>query len=98
MRLGRTRNAGGVGISAGSRGWTTALLLYLAVDAVLLLSSPYLPPLASWTARLAVLLVGVLALAVGTYPERLEQDLSQLPYLGVLLKDHQDIEDLSGTH
>jgi hypothetical protein len=40
----------------------------------------------------------VLALAVGTYPERLEQDLSQLPYLGVLLKDHQDIEDLSGTH
>jgi diguanylate cyclase (GGDEF)-like protein len=65
MRLGRTRNAGGVGISAGSRGWTTALLLYLAVDAVLLLSSPYLPPLASWTARLAVLLVGVLALAVG---------------------------------
>ncbi|MGE3538489.1 MAG: AAA family ATPase [Candidatus Tectimicrobiota bacterium] len=39
----------------------------------------------------------VLALAVGTYPERLEQDLSQLPYLGVLLKDHQDIEDLRGT-
>lgn len=36
----------------------------------------------------------VLALAVGTYPERLEQDLSKLPYLGVLLKDHQDIEEL----
>lgn len=39
----------------------------------------------------------VLALAVGTYPERLEQDLSKLPYLGVLLKDHQDIEELGGT-
>jgi hypothetical protein len=31
---------------------------------------------------------------VGTYPERLDGDLSKLPYLGVLLKDHQDIEDL----
>lgn len=38
----------------------------------------------------------VLALAVGTQPERLDQDLSKLPYLGVLLKDHQDIEDISG--
>ncbi len=37
----------------------------------------------------------VLALAVGTYPERLDDDLSKLPYLGVLLKDHQDIEDIS---
>lgn len=36
----------------------------------------------------------VLALAVGTYPDRLDQDLSKLPYLGVLLKDHQDIEEL----
>ena len=36
----------------------------------------------------------VLALAVGTYPERLDQDLSKLPYLGTLLKDHQDIEEL----
>jgi MoxR-like ATPase len=36
----------------------------------------------------------VLALTVGTYPERLDQDLSKLPYLGVLLKDHQDIEEL----
>ncbi len=35
----------------------------------------------------------VLALAVGTYPERLEEDLSRWPYLGVLLKDHQDIEE-----
>ncbi len=36
----------------------------------------------------------VLALAAGTYPERLDKNLSKLPYLGVLLKDHQDIEDL----
>ena len=36
----------------------------------------------------------VLALAVGTYPERLDEDLSKLPYLGTLLKDHQDIEEL----
>ena len=36
----------------------------------------------------------VLALSVGTYPERLDRDLSKLPYLGVLLKDHQDIEEL----
>ncbi|MBN1479311.1 MoxR family ATPase [candidate division KSB1 bacterium] len=36
----------------------------------------------------------VLSLAIGTYPERLEDDLSQLPYIGVLLKDHQDIEEL----
>ncbi len=35
----------------------------------------------------------VLALAVGTYPENLEEDLSRLPYLGVLLKDHQDMEE-----
>jgi MoxR-like ATPase len=39
----------------------------------------------------------VLALSVGTYPERLDRDLSKLPYLGVLLKDHQDIEEL-GSH
>ncbi len=36
----------------------------------------------------------VLALTAHTYPERLDQDLSRLPYLGVLLKDHQDIGDL----
>jgi len=36
----------------------------------------------------------VLALAVGSYPEELAEDLSQLPYLGLLLKDHQDIESL----
>lgn len=36
----------------------------------------------------------VLALAIDTVPERLEEDLSQLPYLGVLLKDHQDQEEL----
>jgi hypothetical protein len=37
----------------------------------------------------------VLALSVGTYPEFLEENLSKLPYLGVLLKDHQDIEETS---
>jgi MoxR-like ATPase len=36
----------------------------------------------------------VLSLAVGANPQRLDEDLSKLPYLGVLLKDHQDIEDL----
>ncbi len=37
----------------------------------------------------------VLALAVGTYPEKLDQkDLSRLPYLGALLKDHQDLEEV----
>ncbi len=36
----------------------------------------------------------VLALRIGTLPERLDQDLSKLPYIGVLLKDHQDIEDV----
>jgi len=35
-------------------------------------------------------------LAVGSYPEVLDQDLSRLPYLGLLLKDHQDMESLSG--
>ncbi|MCP4655651.1 MAG: AAA domain-containing protein [bacterium] len=39
----------------------------------------------------------VLALSVDTQPERLDQDLAKLPYLGVLLKDHQDIEDLQAT-
>nr|VFJ90194.1 MAG: AAA domain (dynein-related subfamily) [Candidatus Kentron sp. H]VFJ92390.1 MAG: AAA domain (dynein-related subfamily) [Candidatus Kentron sp. H]VFJ98980.1 MAG: AAA domain (dynein-related subfamily) [Candidatus Kentron sp. H] len=36
----------------------------------------------------------VLASAVGAYPETLEEDLSKLPYLGVLLKDHQDMVEL----
>ena len=38
----------------------------------------------------------VLALAVGAYPERLDEDLAKLPYIGVLLKDRQDIEELGG--
>jgi MoxR-like ATPase len=38
----------------------------------------------------------VLALATGKYPEHLEEDLAKLPYLGVLLKDHQDIVELGG--
>lgn len=35
----------------------------------------------------------VLALEIDVDPRRLEGDLSELPYIGVLLKDHQDIED-----
>lgn len=31
----------------------------------------------------------VLALIVGARPDRLDQDLSRQPYLGVLLKDHR---------
>ncbi|MDM8526224.1 MoxR family ATPase [Desulfococcaceae bacterium HSG8] len=38
----------------------------------------------------------VLALAAGTYPEQLDRDISKLPYLGALLKDHQDMEEISG--
>ena len=41
--------------------------------------------------------LNVLSVAVGTYPERLKEDLAELPYLGVLLKDHQDIEELGGS-
>ena len=37
----------------------------------------------------------VIALKVGTHPERLDTDLTKLPFLGALLKDHQDIEELS---
>ncbi|MEO5333421.1 MAG: MoxR family ATPase [Magnetococcus sp. YQC-5] len=36
----------------------------------------------------------ILSIANGTYPEPLEKDLSKLPYLGTLLKDHQDIADV----
>ena len=39
----------------------------------------------------------VLSLATGKYPEQLEEDLSKLPYLSTLLKDHQDIEELTGS-
>ncbi|HKO97007.1 MAG TPA: MoxR family ATPase [Pyrinomonadaceae bacterium] len=39
----------------------------------------------------------VLAAAVGAYPEQLSDDLSRLPYIGVLLKDHQDIEDAASA-
>jgi hypothetical protein len=39
----------------------------------------------------------VLALTVGTYPEALDTDLSKLPYLGILLKDHQDLNEVSRT-
>lgn len=36
----------------------------------------------------------VLALAAGSYSQELSEKLSDLPHLGVLLKNHQDIEDL----
>jgi len=38
----------------------------------------------------------VLAVAADTYPKKLDEDLSRLPYIGVLLKDHQDIQELGG--
>ncbi|MCP4105057.1 MAG: MoxR family ATPase [Desulfobacteraceae bacterium] len=36
----------------------------------------------------------VLSLAVDKHLQQLEEDLSKLPYLSILLKDHQDIEEL----
>ncbi|KPA12786.1 ATPase AAA [Candidatus Magnetomorum sp. HK-1] len=36
----------------------------------------------------------VLAMTANINPRRLEEDLSKLPYLGVLLKDHQDVRDI----
>lgn len=36
----------------------------------------------------------VLSLAVGKIPEQIDEDLANLPYIGVLLKDHQDIDEL----
>ena len=39
----------------------------------------------------------VLSLATGAYPERLEQELAQLPYLEVLIKDWQDLEELGAA-
>lgn len=38
----------------------------------------------------------VLSIALGTNEPILERDLSKLPYLGTLLKDHQDIVDIGG--
>src|SRR5258705_3793897 len=52
------------------RGWMTALWLYLALDALLLLGAALLPPLASWVALVAVVALGVLALAVGVAWQR----------------------------
>ena len=63
-------SAGGAGIDRGRRGWMTALWLYLAVDALLLLGAALLPPLASWVALVAVVALGVLALAVGVAWQR----------------------------
>lgn len=39
----------------------------------------------------------VLALTVGADEEQLDEDLGKLPYLGVLLKDHQDMAEVTGT-
>ncbi|MBV9927016.1 MAG: MoxR family ATPase [Acidobacteria bacterium] len=36
----------------------------------------------------------VMSTALGTVPEVLDSNLSKLPFLGTLLKDHQDIEEL----
>ena len=36
----------------------------------------------------------VLAAAAGTYSQPLDEDLGKLPFLGTLLKDHGDLEDL----
>ncbi|MCP4134828.1 MAG: MoxR family ATPase [bacterium] len=36
----------------------------------------------------------VLALTAGTYPEQLDEDLSKLPYLEMLLKDHNDMKEV----
>ena len=47
------------------------------------------------TAELLVWL-RVLGLTVDRYSQQLDEDLSRLPYLGVLIKDHQDREELQG--
>lgn len=36
----------------------------------------------------------VLSMTIGTYPANLDRDLGKLPYLGTLLKDHQDMLDV----
>jgi diguanylate cyclase (GGDEF)-like protein len=51
-------------------GWMAALWIYLAVDALLLLGSVWLPPLASWAARLGVVVLGALAFALGVRWQR----------------------------
>ncbi|MCP4702910.1 MAG: MoxR family ATPase [Gammaproteobacteria bacterium] len=39
----------------------------------------------------------VLGLNTESYSQNLDEDLSKLPYLGVLIKDHQDMDDLGHT-
>ncbi|HMQ29337.1 MAG TPA: MoxR family ATPase [Chloroflexaceae bacterium] len=74
-------------------------LVALAIERFLALRERHLRKLPA-TGELLVWL-RVLDLAAGISVERLraqlEADLSQLPYLGVLLKDRQDIEDLHGS-
>ncbi len=63
-------SAGGDGIDGGRRGWMTALWIYLAVDALLLLGAVLLPPVAAWVALFAVVALGAVALAVGVAWQR----------------------------
>ena len=63
-----------------------ALKRFLALRDENLRKSPATSELLVW--------LRVLSLAVGTDHLQLEEDLSKLPYLSILLKDHQDIEEL----
>ncbi len=66
--------------------------LDLAIDRFVALRAAALRKRPS-TAELLVWL-RVLGLHADEYTPHLDDDLSKLPYLGVLLKDHQDLEDL----
>ncbi len=66
--------------------------LEMAIDRFLALREAALRKRPS-TAELLVWL-RVLGLNVNDYTRQLDQNLSKLPYLSVLLKDHQDLEDL----
>ena len=68
------------------------LLLELAVERFLALREQDLRKLPA-TGEILVWL-RVLSLAAGSYPEELPDDLSELPYLSTLLKDHKDLEEL----
>ena len=65
--------------------------LKLAVDRFMRLRARALRKLPA-TGELLVWL-RVLGLDVGRYSQQLDDDLAKLPYLGVLLKDHQDVEE-----
>ena len=67
----------------------TAVKLFLALRDRELRKRPATGELLTW--------LGVLSLARGGYPDPLDDDLSRLPYLSVLLKDHKDIEETRGN-